>query len=198
MSAALPQTRDRRDRQRRGQDVADAGAGPLLVAAGAARADVQGRARLPRSDLPGPGLRPDLLQPRRLDDLAASTCSELFARATADADMAMVEGVMGLFDGASPSALEGSTAEIAPWLDAPVLLVANAHGAARSLAATVKGFAEFEPGVRMAGVIANQGGSPRHREWLAESLAGAATAAAGGHGSRAARCPRCPAATWAW
>ena len=57
-----------------------------------------------------------------------------------------------------------------------MLLVANAHGAARSLAATVEGFAEFEPGVRVAGVIANQGGSPRHRAWLAESLAGAGTA----------------------
>ncbi len=58
----------------------------------------------------------------------------------------------------------------------PVLLVANAHGAARSLAATVKGFAQFEPGVRVAGVIANQGGSPRHRSWLSESLASAGTA----------------------
>ena len=80
---------------------------------------------------------------------------------------------MGLFDGASPTTLEGSTAEIARWLAAPVVLVVNAHGAARSLAATVKGFAEFEPGVRLAGVIANQAGSPRHAQWLAESLAAA-------------------------
>ncbi len=99
----------------------------------------------------------------------------LFARATADADVALVEGVMGMFDGASPRTLEGSTAEIAQWLAAPVLLVVNAHGAARSLAATVKGFAEFEPGVRVAGVIANQGGSPRHRAWLAKSFSQAAT-----------------------
>ena len=55
-----------------------------------------------------------------------------------------------------------------------MLLVVNAHGAARSLAATVQGFARFEPGVRVAGVIANQGGSERHRGWLAESLAAAA------------------------
>jgi cobyrinic acid a,c-diamide synthase len=90
-----------------------------------------------------------------------------------DAQIAIVEGVMGLFDGASPTTLEGSTAEIARWLDAPVLLVAGVHGMARSLAATVEGFTRFEPGVRVAGVIANQGGSPRHRAWLAESLAGA-------------------------
>ncbi len=100
----------------------------------------------------------------------------LFARATADADIALVEGVMGMFDGASPSTLEGSTAEIAAWLDAPVLLVVDARGAARSLAATVKGFSQFEPGVGVAGVIANRGGSSRHRAWLVESLAAAATA----------------------
>jgi cobyrinic acid a,c-diamide synthase len=100
----------------------------------------------------------------------------LFSRATADADIAIIEGVMGMFDGAAPTSLEGSSAEIAGWLDAPVLLVANAHGSARSLAATVKGFAHFEPGVRVAGVIANQGGSERHRAWLAESLSAAGDA----------------------
>lgn len=99
---------------------------------------------------------------------------QLFSQTTADADVALVEGVMGLFDGASPCGLEGSTAEIAAWLDAPVLLVANAHGAARSLAAMVQGFAQFERGVRVAGVIANQSGSARHRQWLAEALAGSA------------------------
>ncbi|MGO8746378.1 MAG: cobyrinate a,c-diamide synthase [Thermoguttaceae bacterium] len=95
---------------------------------------------------------------------------------TGDGQIALVEGVMGLFDGASPTTLEGSTAEIARWLDAPVLLVAGVHGVARSLAATVEGFARFEPGVCVAGVIANQGGSPRHGAWLAESLAGAGAA----------------------
>lgn len=95
---------------------------------------------------------------------------ELFDRATADADIAIIEGVMGLFDGASPDALDGSTAEIARWLDAPVLLVVDAHGAARSLAATVQGFVHFEPGVQIAGVIANRCGSDRHRDWLARSL----------------------------
>ncbi len=132
---------------------------------------------------------PDFLDPSYLAMASGRTCYNLdgwmtsrpyvralFARATADADIALIEGAMGMFDGASPRTLEGSTAEIAQWLAAPVLLVVNAHGAARSLAATVKGFAEFEPGVRVAGVIANQGGSPRHRAWLAESLSQAATA----------------------
>jgi cobyrinic acid a,c-diamide synthase len=94
----------------------------------------------------------------------------LFARATEGADIAVIEGVMGLFDGASPTTLEGSSAEIAIWLDVPVVLVASAHGAARSLAAVVKGFAEFEPAVRLAGVVANQAGSERHRDWLREAL----------------------------
>ena len=98
---------------------------------------------------------------------------QLFARATADAAVAVIEGVMGLFDGASPTGLEGSSAEIALWLDAPVVLVANAHGMARSLAAVVKGFAVLEPALRLIGVIANQSGSERHRNWLAESLSSA-------------------------
>ena len=132
---------------------------------------------------------PDFLDPSYLAMASGRTCYNLdgwmtsrpyvrglFARTTADADVALIEGVMGMFDGASPRTLAGSTAEIAQWLGAPVLLVANAHGAARSLAATVKGFAQFEPGVRVAGVIANQGGSPRHRSWLSESLASAGTA----------------------
>jgi cobyrinic acid a,c-diamide synthase len=131
---------------------------------------------------------PDFLDPTYLTMASGRTCynldgwmtsreyvCQLFARATADADVALIEGVMGMFDGASATTLEGSTAEIALWLDAPVLLVVDAHGAARSLAATVKGFAAFESRVRVTGVIANRGGSPRHRAWVDESLAAAAT-----------------------
>ncbi len=130
---------------------------------------------------------PDFLDPTYLARASGQTCynldawmsspeyvRRLFARAAADADLAVIEGVMGLFDGASPDALEGSTAEIASLLRAPIVLVVNAHGAARSLAATVKGFAEFEPGVSVAGVIANQSGSSRHAAWLSEALAAAA------------------------
>lgn len=129
---------------------------------------------------------PDFLDPTYLARASGRTCynldgwmtgreyvQNLFSRIAADADIAVVEGVMGLFDGASPTGLEGSSAEVALWLEAPVLLVVNAHGVARSLAATVKGFAEFEPGVRLAGVIANQSGSERHRDWLREAIAAA-------------------------
>jgi len=95
-------------------------------------------------------------------------------RAAQTADVIIVEGVMGLFDGASPENAEGSTAEIARWLKAPVLLVAGAHGVARSMAATVRGFTTFERGLNVAGVIANHCGSDRHAAWLAASLVAAA------------------------
>lgn len=95
----------------------------------------------------------------------------LFSRAAADADIAVIEGVMGLFDGADPVSAEGSTAQIAYWLGAPVLLVVRAHGMARSLAAVVRGFSCFDSNVRVAGVIANDCGSDRHGAWLRESLA---------------------------
>ncbi len=97
--------------------------------------------------------------------------ARLFARAVVDADFAVIEGVMGLFDGADAATLEGSTAEIAKWLKAPVVLVANVHGMARSLAALVGGYAGFEKGVKVGGVIANQCGSERHAAWLKDSLA---------------------------
>ncbi|MBI5686141.1 MAG: cobyrinate a,c-diamide synthase [Verrucomicrobia bacterium] len=126
---------------------------------------------------------PDYLDPGYLALASGRTCYNLdgwmmgcahvesvFHRATADADIAVIEGVMGLFDGADPASSEGSTAEIARWLDAPVLLVANAHGMARSLAAVVHGYASFDPQLRMAGVIANRCGSQRHARWLSDSL----------------------------
>jgi cobyrinic acid a,c-diamide synthase len=131
---------------------------------------------------------PDFLDPTYLAMASGRTCynldgwmtsreyvCHLFARATADADVALIEGVMGMFDGASATTLQGSTAEIALWLDAPVLLVVDAHGAVRSLAATVKGFTEFEPDVRLWGVIANRGGSVQHSMLLAASLTAAGT-----------------------
>jgi cobyrinic acid a,c-diamide synthase len=98
---------------------------------------------------------------------------ELFAETCADADIAIIEGVMGLFDGADPAGNQGSTAEIARWLDAPVLLVVNAHGMARSLAALVKGYAGFDPELKLDGVIANRCGSARHVAWLCDALTAA-------------------------
>lgn len=126
---------------------------------------------------------PDFLDPSHLTRASGRPCYNLdgwmtnrdyvlrlFERATRDADLAVVEGVMGLFDGADPATAEGSTAEIARWLQAPVLLVVNAHGLARSIAALVKGYAEFDSGIQVAGVIANRSGTDRHRKWLATSL----------------------------
>ncbi len=97
----------------------------------------------------------------------------LFDRTAADADFVIVEGVMGLFDGANPQSSEGATAEIARLFDIPILLVANVHGMARSFAALVKGFTTFEPDLRFFGVIANHCGSERHAQWLSLSLAAA-------------------------
>lgn len=126
---------------------------------------------------------PDYLDPTHLARASGRACYNLdgwmtgrdYVRRLAstksqDADLAIVEGVMGLYDGASPSAPAGSTAEIARWLNAPVLLVLNAHGAARSLAAIVHGFATFPGAPRIAGVIANHTGSPRHGELLRQAL----------------------------
>jgi cobyrinic acid a,c-diamide synthase len=95
---------------------------------------------------------------------------ELFGRTTKDADLAVIEGVMGLFDGSDPENSEGSTAEMVRWLDAPVLLIVNVHGMARSLSAVVKGCVEFERGLKIAGIIANHSGSDHHKDWLTQSL----------------------------
>lgn len=97
--------------------------------------------------------------------------TRLFADKASAADIAVIEGVMGIFDGSDPVGPEGSSAEIAAWLHAPVLLVTHVHGLARSIAALVKGYATFDPEVNVAGVVANRCGSQRHGEWLAESLA---------------------------
>ncbi|HZR81111.1 MAG TPA: cobyrinate a,c-diamide synthase [Candidatus Binatia bacterium] len=94
-----------------------------------------------------------------------------FADAARGHDVALVEGMMGLFDGASPASDEGSTAEVAKWLDAPVLLVADASGMARSIAALAAGYAAFDPALRVAGVIANRIGGRGHLDLLRRALA---------------------------
>jgi len=94
-----------------------------------------------------------------------------FAHHTAAADIAVIEGVMGLFDGIDGVSEAGSTAEIAKALAAPVLLVVDARSQARSAAAVVHGFASFDPGVRVAGVIFNNVASESHERILREALA---------------------------
>lgn len=78
------------------------------------------------------------------------------------ADIAIIEGVMGLFDGKRPTTNEGSTAEISAITKSPVLLVVDCAGMARSAAAIVRGFQSFDPHVNIVGVIANRVGSEGH------------------------------------
>ena len=107
---------------------------------------------------PGRNLDPVLVG----EDLIAP----LFRHAAHDADIAVIEGVMGLFDGRVGAAGFGSTAHVATLLGAPVVLVVDARGQARSLAALLSGFRAYDPAVRLAGVILNQVGSDRHEEVL--------------------------------
>ena len=89
---------------------------------------------------------------------------ELFARYGADADVCIVEGMMGLFDGYDRE--RGSSAEIAQVLGLPVVLVVDAKAAAYSTAALLSGFIHFREGVRISGVIFNRVGSERHYKML--------------------------------
>jgi len=90
-----------------------------------------------------------------------------FAEASAGADIAVIEGAMGLFDGREGSDT-ASAAHVARVLNAPVLLVVDVHAVSRSIHATIKGFRDFDPRVKIAGVIYNRGGSERHRQMIAE------------------------------
>jgi cobyrinic acid a,c-diamide synthase len=102
----------------------------------------------------------------------------LFAHGAAGADTAVVEGVMGLFDGRGATP-EGSTAHVARLLDAPVVLVVDASAQGRSVAALVSGFAAYQPRVRLGGVILNRVGSARHADILRRALAEAGFAVLG-------------------
>jgi cobyrinic acid a,c-diamide synthase len=94
----------------------------------------------------------------------------LFRRQAAAAQVAVVEGVMGLFDGYDGLSEAGSTAQIAKWLGLPVLLVVDARSLARSAAALVQGYATFDPDLAMAGVVFNRIGSAAHLNYLQQAL----------------------------
>ncbi|MFD0359091.1 cobyrinate a,c-diamide synthase [Streptomyces sp. NPDC127110] len=94
----------------------------------------------------------------------------LFAHGAAGCDLAVVEGVMGLYDGAAGRGELASTAQVAKLLRAPVVLVVDASSQSRSVAALVHGFASFDPQVRLGGVILNKVGSDRHEAMLREAL----------------------------
>ncbi|MDO8446903.1 MAG: cobyrinate a,c-diamide synthase [Deltaproteobacteria bacterium] len=86
------------------------------------------------------------------------------------ADIAVIEGVMGLFDGVNGKSEDGSSAQIAKWTGSPVILVVDARGMARSTAALLSGFENFDKELNIAGVIFNRVGSERHKKMLREAV----------------------------
>lgn len=126
---------------------------------------------------------PDFLDPMHLAQATGRPCLNLdpymmgleyvrglVAEAAHSADLVLIEGVMGLFDGEAPVTSAGSTAEIARLLGAPILLVADASGQSRSFAATVHGFTKLEPDLQLMGVLANRVGSVEHGKLLDRAL----------------------------
>ncbi|MEV0718003.1 cobyrinate a,c-diamide synthase [Asanoa sp. NPDC050611] len=114
------------------------------------------------SGRPGRNLDPVMVGEERI--------APLFAHGAAGADLAVVEGVMGLFDGRAHAGEHGSTAQVAKLLSAPVLLVVDGSAVGRSVAALVHGFRGFDPTLRLAGVVLNKVGSDRHEAILREAL----------------------------
>jgi len=100
----------------------------------------------------------------------ADAIAPLAGRASAGADVLVVEGVMGLFDGASDDGLTASTAHVAKLLDAPVILVVDAASMSGSVAAMVHGYTSFDPTVRIGGVVLNRVGSDGHEVMLRDAL----------------------------
>lgn len=109
---------------------------------------------------------------RNLDGwmLGEAVNREIFVRAAADADLSIIEGMMGLFDGSSPVNEIGSTAELAKQLDAPVLLIIDGSAMARSAAAMVSGYAKFDPALWVAGVLFSRVSSEGHYNLLKEAV----------------------------
>lgn len=109
---------------------------------------------------------------RNLDGwmLAPEVNRQIFYRAAQGADLCILEGVMGLFDGVDGRSEAGSTAEMAKQLCLPVILVADASAAARSAAAVVRGFEIFDPDTRVAGVIFNKVGGSSHERLLRDAV----------------------------
>jgi len=99
-----------------------------------------------------------------------SVVREIFGRAAAGSDIAVIEGVMGLFDGFGPNEERGSTAHVAKLLGSPVVLVIDAQRAATSAAAVALGFQQFDPAVNLVGVVFNNVGGKGHYEWLRQVL----------------------------
>ncbi|MGP0043309.1 MAG: cobyrinate a,c-diamide synthase [Syntrophobacteraceae bacterium] len=128
-------------------------------------------------DFIDPGLHTRIAgrQSRNLDGwmLSRRWNEELFRRLMEEADVGLIEGVMGLFDGYEGQSESGSSAEMAKWLNVPAVLVVDARSMARSAAALIYGFKRFDPALNFAGVIFNQIGGEAHLEYLKEAVASA-------------------------
>ena len=111
---------------------------------------------------------------RNLDSWAMppALLEALMAESARDTDLLVIEGAMGLFDGVrGESGRSGATADLAARFGVPVLLVLDVSGQSQSAAAVVAGFAQFDPAVRIAGVLLNRVGSERHRTLVADAIA---------------------------
>ncbi|MBL1115740.1 cobyrinate a,c-diamide synthase [Streptomyces sp. 110] len=147
-----------------GPDYIDPGYHALAISSAASSgASGAGRSRAGGAR-PGRNLDAYLCGPDRI--------APLFLHGAAGCDLALVEGVMGLFDGAAGQGELASTAHVAKLLRAPVVLVVDASSQSRSVAALVHGFASWDPEVRVAGVILNKVASDRHEAMLREALEG--------------------------
>ena len=113
-------------------------------------------------------------QSRNIDGwmLSRTYNRDTFARGLHDGAVGVVEGMMGLFDGRDGDNEAGSTAEMAKWLGLPVVLVVDASGMARSVAAVIHGFATFDARLDVAGVIFNRIAGPGHLRFLEEAMRG--------------------------
>ena len=111
--------------------------------------------------------------PRRLDAAAGARAVALFARAPRDADIAVIEGVMGVFDGCGYADESGSTAEAAKLLQAPVIVVLDASKLARSAGAVALGYQRFDAGLPLAGFIVNRAAGEQHGRGVSRAVADA-------------------------
>lgn len=157
------------------------GSGKTIVATG-----LMGALRRAGHEVSAAKVGPDFIDPgyhalatgrpgRNLDPVlvGADLIGPLYRHGSAGADITVVEGVMGLFDGRITdqpmSPAPGSTAHVAGLLGAPVVLVVDARGQSQSIAALLHGFSTFDRAVRIAGVILNKVGSPRHEQVLRQA-----------------------------
>jgi cobyrinic acid a,c-diamide synthase len=126
---------------------------------------------------------PDFIDPGHHSQITGSTSRNLdgwmlsenrnracFTQHACKADVAVVEGVMGLFDGYDGKSEAGSTAQMAKWLGLPVLLIVDAKSMARSAAALVQGFEGFDSALTFVGTVFNNVGSSRHLSYLREAV----------------------------